>query len=63
MGCRRIYIYIYTVKLDYIGKIERYKARPVAKGYTKKFGIDYGGTFAPIAKINIIHILVSIATN
>ncbi|GKA34368.1 putative RNA-directed DNA polymerase [Tanacetum coccineum] len=33
------------------------------RAYTQKYGIDYGDTFAPVAKINTIRILVSIAAN
>lgn len=33
------------------------------KGTLKKYGIDYGDTFAPVAKMNTIHILISIAAN
>ena len=49
--------------MDSVDNIDRYKARLLTKGYTKKYGIDYGDTFAPVAKINIICILVSIAAN
>ena len=44
-------------KLD--GSVERYKARLVAKGLTQTYGIDYQETFAPIAKINPICVLLS----
>lgn len=43
--------------------VERYKARLVAKGYTQTFDINYQETFAPVAKMNSIRVLISLATN
>ena len=39
-----------------------YKARLVAKGYAQTYGVDYL-TFALVAKMNTIKILLSLATN
>ena len=58
IGC----IWVYKRKRRVDGKVETYKNRLVAKGYSKKSSFDYEETFSPVAMIKSIKILLSITT-
>ena len=46
--------WIYKVKHNADGSVNRYKARLVAKGYAQTHGVDYEETFAPVATMSIV---------
>nr|GFC45124.1 retrovirus-related Pol polyprotein from transposon TNT 1-94 [Tanacetum cinerariifolium] len=47
------------VKLDEYGDVLKNKARLVAKGYRQEKGIDFEESFAPVARIEAIHIFIT----
>jgi len=42
--------------------VDKYKATLVAKGFKHKEGIDYQETFAPVAKMITIRVVIALAT-
>ncbi|KAL0641599.1 hypothetical protein Bca4012_102628 [Brassica carinata] len=55
--------WIFTIKYKADGQIERKKTRLVARGFTQTYGEDYIETFAPVAKLHTIRIVLSLAVN
>jgi hypothetical protein len=53
--------WIFKNKTDEHGTVIRNKARLVAQGYTQIEGVDFDETFAPVARLESIRILLSIA--
>ena len=50
-------------KLNEKGEVVRNKARLIAEGYSQQEGIDYTETFAPVAILEAIRLLLSYAVN
>ena len=44
-----------------LGKVERDGARLIAQGFAQRPGMDYNETFAPVAKMCIIRLLIAFA--
>jgi hypothetical protein len=50
---------IFKIKSDQDGKIAKFKARCVAKGYLQQYGIDYFETFSPTLRQSSLRYLLS----
>ena len=53
--------WVFKKKTNVEGKVEKYKARLVAKIYSQVSGIDFGDIFSPVAKVTSIRLLLSVA--
>jgi hypothetical protein len=53
--------WVFCVKRNNEGEIERYKARLCARGFTQIKGLDYKETFSPTTRYDSIRVLLSIA--
>jgi hypothetical protein len=57
IGCK----WVYKVKHNANGSMNKYKARLVAKGYAQTYGINYEETYSPVAKMTIVRAIIVMA--
>ena len=55
--------WIYKTKLEVDGTTTKYKAWLVEKRYSQVHGMDYNETFAPVARMDSIRLVLAIATS
>nr|GEY04949.1 zinc finger, CCHC-type [Tanacetum cinerariifolium] len=53
--------WIFKIKLRVDGRIEKFKAWFIAKGFTQREGLDYFDTYPPVARTTTIRILIALA--
>lgn len=52
--------WVYMIKRNYKGEMERYKTRIVIKGCRQSAGIDYNEVFVPIVYLFTIRLIISL---
>jgi hypothetical protein len=59
MGCK----WVYKIKRDYKGNIDRFKVRLMTKGFTQREGIDYNETFSPVLSKDSFRIIMTLVAH
>ncbi|KAG7583121.1 GAG-pre-integrase domain [Arabidopsis suecica] len=55
--------WVFKLKRNSDGSINKHKARLVAKGYVQQYGVDFEEVFAPVARIETIRLLIDLAAS
>ena len=55
--------WVYKIKRTADGEVDCYEVRFVTKDYRQKYDIDYEEVFAPIARLNMVRLLILLAAH
>ena len=57
VGCK----WVFKIKRNADGSVERFKARLVAQGFSQSYGVDYDETFSPVVRFQSTRTVVALA--
>ena len=52
--------WVFKLKKDELGAVIKHKARLVARGFIQQEGIDYDDAFTPVARMESVHVLLTL---
>ena len=52
---------VFKIKTDEKGRVVKYKARFVARGFSQRPGEDFGETYSPVAMLTTVRLLLALA--
>jgi hypothetical protein len=55
--------WVFKIKKNSAGEIDKYKARLVARGFTQIHGVDYYETYAPVARLASLRLVLAAAAH
>ena len=53
--------WVFRTKLKFDGSVNKHKARLVVKGYAQVWGVDFSETFAPVARLDTIRLVLALS--
>lgn len=55
--------WVFKIKTNAVGEIEKFKARLVARGFSQIPGVDFEDTYAPVSRYTTFRVLMALAAN
>ena len=53
--------WVFRTKLNFDGSVNKHKAKLIVKGYAQVWGVDFSETFAPVARLDTIILVLALS--